>query len=65
MRTAGWECPCGREKPKRGATAKPVSTLVSAMEPFCGFCGRSYDERIVEGSQRRRLINRHGARANP
>jgi hypothetical protein len=49
MRTAGWECPCGQEKPKRGATATPNFTLVSAMEPFCPFCGRIYHQQIVEG----------------
>lgn len=37
-----WECPCGREPPKRGSTLTSVRTLVSLREPRCGFCGRPY-----------------------
>lgn len=44
-----WECPCGRESPKRGATATPTQTVVALREPVCPFCARSYrDEYRVE-----------------
>jgi hypothetical protein len=39
---SGWECPCGREPPKRPAGATPIRTIVSLYEPWCPFCGRSY-----------------------
>lgn len=46
-----WECPCGKEPRRPGATATPTRTVVTLRESHCPFCARSYrDEyRITKG----------------
>ena len=71
--TAGlWECPCGREEPRPGATTTPVRTLVSLRELWCPFCGRTHSQRIegeagvVRASAAHRIRSyRAGKRSRP
>ena len=44
---AYWECPCGREEPKRRARTVPVRTVVSLREPWCAFCKRAFREEYL------------------
>jgi hypothetical protein len=41
---AHWECPCGKEPPRRRHGATPVVTLVSLREPACPFCRQGFAE---------------------
>ena len=40
----GWECPCGKEPPRRGSNLTPELTVVSLREPRCPFCGSAFRE---------------------
>ena len=52
-----WECPCGREKPRKGSSLTPVQTIVSLREPYCRFCGCKQREEY-----RRAPLAIHGSR---